>query len=259
MTEIPLFVEVWATKGNSPSDHNPVHHPHNPVRPRPCENPPPTSAEEPNRLVADLRGSGSSIVIRRPRRRGRRGLIRLADPAWHQVHRRTAHADDVAMFRPDRRFALPRFLGTSSPNTNRLVILARVAFTRGRGAWLPTARPGRYVPSRTAPCDTTGAHHPRRVVFSRIPSLCMILFPRSQWYNAKQRVHLKQEFTLMATVSEIKPTENLRLIDLLRTVGVDVSDWANCKRGPRYAASNPKYCYEWSFVEPGRFVVLTIW
>jgi 5-methylcytosine-specific restriction protein A len=64
---------------------------------------------------------------------------------------------------------------------------------------------------------------------------------------------------MMATLSEIEPTKNLLLIDLLRTVGVDVSDWANCKRGPSYAASNPKYCYEWSFVEPGRFVVLTIW
>lgn len=63
----------------------------------------------------------------------------------------------------------------------------------------------------------------------------------------------------MATLSEIKPAENLLLIDLLRTAGVDVSDWANCKRGPRYAASNPKYCYEWSFVAPGRFAVLTIW
>lgn len=63
----------------------------------------------------------------------------------------------------------------------------------------------------------------------------------------------------MTTLSEVKPTDNLLLIDLLRTAGVDVSDWANCKRGPRYAASNPKYCYEWSFVEPGRFVVLTIW
>ena len=37
------------------------------------------------RLAADLRGSGSSTVIRRPRRRWRRGLIRLADPAGCQV------------------------------------------------------------------------------------------------------------------------------------------------------------------------------
>ena len=41
--------------------------------------------------------------------------------------------------------------------------------------------------------------------------------------------------------------------------GVDVGDWANYQGGERYAARNPKYCYEWSFVEPGKVVVLNIW
>ncbi len=43
-----------------------------------------------NRLAAALRGSGTAIVIRRPRWRWRRGLTRPADPCWYQVHRRTA-------------------------------------------------------------------------------------------------------------------------------------------------------------------------
>ena len=30
-------------------------------------------------------------------------------------------------------------------------------------------------------------------------------------------------------------------------------------RSTKFAAANPKYCYEWSFVEPGRVVVLNLW
>jgi hypothetical protein len=57
----------------------------------------------------------------------------------------------------------------------------------------------------------------------------------------------------------IAPQEKLLLIDLVRAAGVDVSDWANSKRGEQGAASNPKYCYEWSFLQPGRVVVLNVW
>jgi len=35
-----------------------------------------------------------------------------------------------------------------------------------------------------------------------------------------------------------------------------VTDWANFSGRP---ATNPKYCYEWSFVEPGKVVVLNLW
>ncbi len=48
-------------------------------------------------------------------------------------------------------------------------------------------------------------------------------------------------------------------MDLLIESGVDISDWANYAKGPKYAAANPKYCYQWSFVEPGRVVVLCLW
>jgi hypothetical protein len=38
-----------------------------------------------------------------------------------------------------------------------------------------------------------------------------------------------------------------------------VSDWANFKGGEEKAATNPKYCYEWSFLQPGKVAVLNLW
>ncbi|MBF0558293.1 MAG: HNH endonuclease [Nitrospirae bacterium] len=48
-------------------------------------------------------------------------------------------------------------------------------------------------------------------------------------------------------------------MDLLKVAGVDVSDWSNGKGGKEKAASNPKYCYNWAFIEPNKVVVLTLW
>jgi 5-methylcytosine-specific restriction enzyme A len=50
-----------------------------------------------------------------------------------------------------------------------------------------------------------------------------------------------------------------RVFDLVREAGLDVSAWGNFSRGPKWAAANPKYCYEWAFVEPGRVVILNLW
>ena len=59
--------------------------------------------------------------------------------------------------------------------------------------------------------------------------------------------------------SEIMPTEQHRLIDLVMAAGIDVRDWANGKGGREKAASNPKYCYEWAFVQPKELVLLNLW
>ena len=56
----------------------------------------------------------------------------------------------------------------------------------------------------------------------------------------------------MTVLDELRPKAKNRLIDLVRAAGVDVSDWKNFERGARWEAANPKYCYEWCFVEPGR-------
>ena len=63
----------------------------------------------------------------------------------------------------------------------------------------------------------------------------------------------------MSDLSELKPTEKRRVIDLVEAAGVDVSDWSNVKGGSKRAAVNPKYCYDWAFVQPGKVVVLNLW
>lgn len=63
----------------------------------------------------------------------------------------------------------------------------------------------------------------------------------------------------MSILDEIKPKEHQRVIDLVRLAGIDVADWSNYKNGEANPAANPKYCYEWAFVEPGKLVILNLW
>jgi 5-methylcytosine-specific restriction protein A len=63
----------------------------------------------------------------------------------------------------------------------------------------------------------------------------------------------------MTKLNEITPKERPRVIDLVEAAGVDVSDWANCEGGEARAAANPKYCYDWSFVQPRKVIVLNLW
>lgn len=64
----------------------------------------------------------------------------------------------------------------------------------------------------------------------------------------------------MDVIAALKPTVHLRLIDLLHSAGIDVSDWANVKGGPAKASTNPKYCYEWSYEDSTQqLIVLNLW
>lgn len=63
----------------------------------------------------------------------------------------------------------------------------------------------------------------------------------------------------MSVIEELKPRRPARVIDLVAAAGHDVSDWRNFKGGIRKEGSNPKYCYEWAFVQPGKAVVLNLW
>ncbi len=63
----------------------------------------------------------------------------------------------------------------------------------------------------------------------------------------------------MSKLDELKPTEKPRVIDLVSAAGIDVTDWANFAGGEERAASNPKYCYDWSFRKAGSIVVLNLW
>jgi 5-methylcytosine-specific restriction protein A len=57
----------------------------------------------------------------------------------------------------------------------------------------------------------------------------------------------------------IAPRRRELVYELVAAAGLNVTDWANYKKGAKSAASNPKYCYEWSFVEDERLVVLNLW
>lgn len=63
----------------------------------------------------------------------------------------------------------------------------------------------------------------------------------------------------MGVIEDLRPTDKLLVMNLLEVAGVDVSAWADGKGGARKAASNPKYCYNWSFEQPGEAVVLCLW
>jgi 5-methylcytosine-specific restriction protein A len=63
----------------------------------------------------------------------------------------------------------------------------------------------------------------------------------------------------MATLQELKPKTQNTVMALLNQAGYDTSDWKNSARGEKGAASNPKYCYEWAFLQPGEFAVLNLW
>lgn len=63
----------------------------------------------------------------------------------------------------------------------------------------------------------------------------------------------------MSDLAGLAPREKLRVMDLVSAAGVDVSAWGDYARGPEWAAANPKYCYEWSFVQPNKVVVLNLW
>jgi predicted HNH restriction endonuclease len=61
-------------------------------------------------------------------------------------------------------------------------------------------------------------------------------------------------------ISQIQPQEHHRVIDLLKTAGMDVSDWANFAGGEEKAASNPRYCYNWSFRDnDAKLIILNLW
>jgi 5-methylcytosine-specific restriction protein A len=59
----------------------------------------------------------------------------------------------------------------------------------------------------------------------------------------------------MSILQDLRPTKKSLVMDLLKEAGCDVRAWADYGGPP---AANPKYCYNWSFEQPGEFVVLCI-
>ena len=61
----------------------------------------------------------------------------------------------------------------------------------------------------------------------------------------------------MTKLSDLKPTKKFLVRNLLADAGFDVSDWANYDG--EHPASNPKYCYNWSFEQPGEMFAVCLW
>lgn len=55
----------------------------------------------------------------------------------------------------------------------------------------------------------------------------------------------------MALPFELVPLIKRRVIDVVRDAGVSVTDWET--------ATDPRYCFEWSFIKPDVLVVLNLW
>ncbi len=61
-------------------------------------------------------------------------------------------------------------------------------------------------------------------------------------------------------LESLKPARQQRVMDLVAETGADVSDWANCKGGEQRAASNPKYCYDWSYEDQEQeLIIFNVW
>lgn len=63
----------------------------------------------------------------------------------------------------------------------------------------------------------------------------------------------------MNRLADLKPSHNHKVFDLTEQAGFDVSDWIASSNDGRGHKANPKYCYEWSFVEPGKVVIFNLW
>jgi hypothetical protein len=63
----------------------------------------------------------------------------------------------------------------------------------------------------------------------------------------------------MKSLADLKPTKREKVFDLVERAGLDVSDWINSSNDSRGYKANPKYCYEWCYVEPEKVVILNLW
>lgn len=60
-------------------------------------------------------------------------------------------------------------------------------------------------------------------------------------------------------LADLKPRTKKLVFDLVEEAGFDVTDWRASATNPAKAKANPKYCYEWSFVESGKVVIFNLW
>jgi hypothetical protein len=61
----------------------------------------------------------------------------------------------------------------------------------------------------------------------------------------------------MSVMDDLRPIEKLRVMDLLSRAGIEVAHWKDFKG--KNPATNPKYCYNWAFEQPGELIALCLW
>ena len=64
---------------------------------------------------------------------------------------------------------------------------------------------------------------------------------------------------MVAALADLKPTRRRHVFDLVEKAGFDMSDWVLSSNDPRGPKANPKYCYEWCYLQPGKLVILNLW
>ena len=65
--------------------------------------------------------------------------------------------------------------------------------------------------------------------------------------------------TAESTYNSLNPARKESIHAILSRLGHDLSDWNNIKGGASKAPVNPKYCYNWSFENPGKAIALCLW
>ena len=57
----------------------------------------------------------------------------------------------------------------------------------------------------------------------------------------------------------LRPRRKRLVFDLVHEAGFDTTDWIESYGSPQGFKANPKYCYEWSYLQPGRLIILNLW
>ncbi|MEM5479806.1 HNH endonuclease signature motif containing protein [Pseudoalteromonas fuliginea] len=64
----------------------------------------------------------------------------------------------------------------------------------------------------------------------------------------------------MGNIESLIPEQKHRIYDILQGLDFDMSDWTESLKTDSNPASNPKYCFDWSFIrEDNELIVLNLW
>jgi hypothetical protein len=64
---------------------------------------------------------------------------------------------------------------------------------------------------------------------------------------------------IQSELDGLKPRRKQIVFDVVESLGFDTSDWIASATNPRKIKANPKYCYDWSFVQPKKVAVFNLW